>query len=87
MSVDYDRQQSYWKASLRYLVILSFLWFFVSLALPILFVNELNHIKIGGVPLGFWFSTQGSMMVMVILLFIYVALMNRLDKNYDFDEE
>ncbi len=84
-----EKQQNaiaYWKENLRYLLILLFIWFAVSYGAGILFVNQLNFIKIGGFPLGFWFAQQGSIYVFVILIFVYVRLMNKLDKKYGFDE-
>ena len=36
--------------------------------------------------LGFWFSQQGSIFVFVIIIFVYVRLMNKLDKKYDVEE-
>jgi putative solute:sodium symporter small subunit len=39
-----------------------------------------------GFPLGFWFAQQGSIYVFVLLIFIYVVLMNRLDREFDVDE-
>ena len=76
----------YWKANLRYLVILLSIWFIASYGCGILFADSLNAIKIGGFKLGFWFAQQGSMYVFVILIFIYVRLMNKLDKKYGYDE-
>jgi putative solute:sodium symporter small subunit len=52
----------------------------------IFFVEQLNVIKIGGFPLGFWFAQQGSVYVFVILIFVYVRMMNTLDKEYGVDE-
>ena len=49
-------------------------------------MEPLNHIRIGGFKLGFWFAQQGSMYVFVILIFVYVRLMNRLDRAHDVDE-
>ena len=46
-------------------------------------VNELNQIKIAGFKLGFWFAQQGSIYVFVILIFVYIFLMNKLDKKYN----
>jgi putative solute:sodium symporter small subunit len=46
----------------------------------------LNAIKIGGFPLGFWFAQQGSIYVFVVLIFVYVALMKKLDKEFDVEE-
>ena len=36
----------------------------------------------GGFKLGFWFAQQGSIYIFVLLIFVYVFLMNRLDKKY-----
>jgi putative solute:sodium symporter small subunit len=76
---------SYWKTNLKYLVILLSVWFLVSFGAGILFRDALDTIQIGGFKLGFWFSQQGSIYVFVILIFIYVRLMNKLDKQYGFD--
>jgi len=46
-------------------------------------VDELNQIKIAGFKLGFWFAQQGSIYVFVLLIFVYISLMNRLDKKYN----
>ncbi len=59
----------------------------VSYGAGILFKDALDAFKIGGFPLGFWFAQQGSIYVFVILIFVYVRLMNKLDKKYGYDEE
>jgi putative solute:sodium symporter small subunit len=35
-----------------------------------------------GFPLGFWFATQGSILTFVVLVFVYVKLMNDLDRKF-----
>ncbi len=79
--------QQYWKKNLRYLFILLSIWFIVSYGCGILFADTLNTIKIGGFPLGFWFAQQGAIYVFVVLIFVYVIWMNRLDKEFDVDEK
>ncbi len=79
--------QQYWKKNLRYLLILLSIWFVVSYGCGILFADSLNAIKIGGFPLGFWFAQQGSIYIFCILIFVYVWLMNKLDKEFDVDEK
>ena len=74
--------QEYWKKNLKYFVILLSIWFTVSFGFGILLIDELNQIKIGGFKLGFWFAQQGSIYVFVTLIFIYIGLMNKLDKKY-----
>lgn len=78
--------KDYWKTNLRYLSILLVIWFLVSYGCGILFADSLNSIQIGGFKLGFWFAQQGAIYVFVVLIFVYVSLMNKLDKKYDVDE-
>jgi len=79
--------KQYWKKNLTYLGILLAIWFIVSFGAGILFVEPLNAIRIGGFKLGFWFAQQGSIYVFVVLIFVYVWLMNKLDKEFDVDEK
>ena len=83
---DSERSKAYWRANIKYVLLLLIIWFLVSYGAGILFKEELDSIKIGGFKLGFWFAQQGSMYVFVILIFVYVSLMNKLDKKYGYDE-
>ncbi|PQB08927.1 hypothetical protein BST83_00775 [Polaribacter filamentus] len=80
-----EKAKAYWKENIRYVIILLAIWFIVSFAAGILFKDELNSIRMGGFKLGFWFAQQGSMYVFVVLIFVYVSLMNKLDKKYGYD--
>lgn len=77
-----SKNNSYWKLNIRYLVVLLTIWFLVSYGFGILWVEELNQISLGGFKLGFWFAQQGSIYVFIVLIFVYVWLMNRLDKRF-----
>jgi putative solute:sodium symporter small subunit len=81
-----DARRQYWIRNLTYVAVLLAIWFIVSYGFGILFVEQLNAIRIGGFKLGFWFAQQGSIYVFVILIFVYVRLMNRLDRRFEFDE-
>ena len=81
-----NKSKAYWKENIRYLLILLTIWFLVSFGAGIIFKNFLNEFKFGGFKIGFWFAQQGAMYVFVILIFIYVRLMNRLDKKYGYDK-
>lgn len=85
--MDKDKQKEYWHANLRYVAILLSIWFVVSYVCGIFLVELLNNITLGGFKLGFWFAQQGSIYVFVVLIFVYVWLMNRLDKKYGVYEE
>ncbi|HSK17579.1 MAG TPA: DUF4212 domain-containing protein [Longimicrobiales bacterium] len=80
---------AYWRRNLRYLATLLAIWFAVSYGAGILLAEPLNRFRIPGTgfPLGFWFAQQGSIYVFVLLIFVYVLLMNRLDREFDVDEE
>lgn len=81
-----NKSKAYWKENIRYLFVLLSVWFLVSFVAGIIFKDVLNDLKLGGFKLGFWFAQQGSMYVFVILIFIYVRLMNKLDKKYGYDK-
>ena len=78
--------KAYWKENVKYLTILLTIWFLVSFCCGILFKDFLDQFSLGGFKLGFWFAQQGSIYVFVILIFVYVRLMNKLDKKYGYDE-
>jgi len=80
-----EHQTAYWKQNLKYLAVLLSVWFLVSFVFGILLVEQLNAVKLGGFKLGFWFAQQGSIYVFVLLIFIYIRLMNALDKKYNLD--
>jgi putative solute:sodium symporter small subunit len=72
----------YWQENLRIIFALLSIWFLVSFGFGIIFSEWLDQFKIGGFKLGFWFAQQGSIFFFVILIFIYVHLMNKLDEKY-----
>jgi len=82
-----SKKKQYWRENIRYVLILLSIWFLVSYGAGILFKDALDTIRIGGFKLGFWFAQQGSIYVFVILIFVYVYLMNRLDRKYHFDQD
>ena len=77
-----SKKDSYWKENIRILIFLLSIWFLVSFGFGILLSDWLDQFQIGGFKLGFWFAQQGSIYFFVFLIFIYIYLMNRLDKRY-----
>ena len=80
------KSKKYWRQNLKYLAILLGIWFIVSYGFGILLKDELDQVSLGGFKLGFWFAQQGSIYVFVVLIFVYVWLMNRLDRKYGYEE-
>ncbi|MCC5943614.1 MAG: DUF4212 domain-containing protein [Bernardetiaceae bacterium] len=87
MSTQEENMKAYWKMNLLYLSVLLSIWFIVSYGCGILFLDTLNEYTLGGFKLGFWFAQQGSIYVFVVLIFVYVYLMNKLDQKFDVDEK
>ena len=83
------RHKAYWRRNIRYVGILLSIWFVVSYGCGIVFAEALNAFRIPGTnfPVGFWFAQKGSISVFVVLIFICVRLMNRLEREFDLDEK
>jgi putative solute:sodium symporter small subunit len=80
-------KNAYWQANLRLMLGLLSIWFIVSFGFGILLFDYLNQFKFYGWKLGFWFSQQGAIYFFVLLIFIYVWQMNRLDRRFGVEEE
>ncbi|MEM1213472.1 MAG: DUF4212 domain-containing protein [Planctomycetota bacterium] len=72
-------KRRYWRANVQTMVLLLGLWAFVGLGCGILWADWLNQWQLGGIPLGFWFAQQGSILVFVGIILVYAIVMNRLD--------
>ena len=81
-----DRNRDYWRANLRLVFALLAIWFTVSFGFGILLVEPLNRIPFFGFKLGFWWAQQGAIYVFVILIFVYVFAMRRIDRRYGVDD-
>ena len=77
---------SYWKRNLSIIRNLMIVWVLVSFVASIILGPALNNITLGSLPLGFWFAQQGSIIVFVILIFVYCWIMDRVDKEFNVDE-
>jgi putative solute:sodium symporter small subunit len=81
-----ERAAAYWKANMRLIAILLSIWAIVSYGCGILFIEQLNAIKIGQIGLGFWFAQQGAIYVFVVLIFVYAKMMDKLDRKFGMGE-
>ena len=79
--------KNYWKENISLIIKCLTIWFIVSYGCSIIFVEVLNNIRLGGYKLGFWFAQQGSIYIFVILIFVYIKQMDRLDAEYSVSEE
>ncbi|MBQ0758645.1 MAG: DUF4212 domain-containing protein [Zhongshania sp.] len=79
--------KAYWRENIKLLLSLLFIWALVSFGFGILFADALNNFHFFGFKLGFWFAQQGAIYTFVVLIFVYVYKMNRLDEKYDVQED
>ena len=77
----------YWRENVKLVGVLLAIWFTVSFGAGILFVDFLNTVQFGGFKLGFWFAQQGSIVVFVILIFVYAARMRVIEKRLGLSDE
>ena len=74
------------QANIRLVLGLLSIWFLVSFGCGILFVDFLDQFQFFGFNIGFWFAQQGSIYVFVILIFVYIHRIKKLEQTFDNDE-
>jgi len=79
--------KDYWKANIKLLTVLLSIWLVIWFGFGIILSDFLDQFSIGGFKLGFWFAQQGSIYGFVILIFVYVYAMKRLEKKLDQKEK
>lgn len=77
----------YWKKNISLILWLLVVWFVVSFAAGIIFVDQLDTISLFGYPLGFWFAEQGSIYAFIVLIVVYTVRMNQLDRQFGVRED
>jgi putative solute:sodium symporter small subunit len=79
------KHHEYWRKNLFITAILLAIWF-VATFVEGWYARDLNNITFLGFPLGFYMSAQGSLIIYVVIIFIYARYMNNLDKVYGVHE-
>jgi len=79
-----ERQRAYWRRNLRLTLTLLSVWFVVTFVGGF-YAAELNTLSFLGFPLGFYLFAQGSLLIYLVIIVIYVFAMNRLDRQFRID--
>ena len=79
-----DRQRAYWRRNLTLTLTLLSVWFGVTF-IGGYYARELNALSFMGFPLGFYLFAQGSLLIYLVIIVIYVFAMNRLDRQFRVD--
>jgi putative solute:sodium symporter small subunit len=80
------KHQEYWRRNLVVTAILLLIWF-IATFVEGWYARELNSISFLGFPLGFYMSAQGSLIIYVAVIWYYAHYMNKLDVEYNVQEE
>lgn len=72
----------YWRRNIAIMSVLLVIWAAAGLGAGVLWADTLNAWSLGGIPLGFWFAQQGSILIFVVLILVYALMLNRLDRQH-----
>ena len=70
----------YWARTSTLMWIMFALWLFFSFGVHY-FVGTLNQITFLGFPLGFYMAAQGSLIVFVVMLFLFAKRQDTIDRE------
>ena len=79
---------AHWEKTTRLMFIHLGIWFFFGYVVH-MFVKPLNTIIIPvlNFPLGFYMAAQGSLIVFVVMLFLFAKQQDRIDREFGMAEE
>lgn len=72
--------RKYWRFNVALIATLMTLGFLVSFVLPLM-APALEHVRLGGFRLPFYFGAQGAILVYLALIVVYILLMQRADRR------
>jgi putative solute:sodium symporter small subunit len=83
-----QREEAHWAKTSRLMFTHLGVWFFFGFVIH-MFVKPLNNIVIPilGFPLGFYMAAQGSLIVFVVMLFLFAKQQDKIDREFGFAEE
>jgi putative solute:sodium symporter small subunit len=83
-----EREEAHWRKTSRLMWTHLGVWFFFGYVIH-MFVVPLNKIVIPilNFPLGFYMAAQGSLIVFVVMLFMFAKQQDKIDREFGFAEE
>jgi putative solute:sodium symporter small subunit len=82
------KEEAHWRETTRLMLTHLGIWFFFGYVVH-MFVIPLNKIQIPilGFPLGFYMAAQGSLIVFVVMLFVFAWQQDRIDRQHGVAED
>ena len=83
-----NNDEIHWLRTTNLMLVHLGIWFFFGFIIH-MFVNVLNKftIPILHFPLGFYMAAQGSLIVFVVMLFVFAKQQNKIDREYGVAED
>jgi putative solute:sodium symporter small subunit len=81
-----ERHREYWRRNITLTLALLGVWFVATFVMAY-FARPLAEITLFGWPLSFYMGAQGSLIVYVVVIFVYAKRMAQLDREYGVQEE
>jgi putative solute:sodium symporter small subunit len=83
-----SNEEAHWNKTTRLMFTHLGIWFFFGYVIH-MFVVPLNKIVIPilGFPLGFYMAAQGSLIVFVVILFLFARQQDEIDREHGYAEE
>lgn len=75
------QKRAYWRRTRALALVLVTTWFIAAFLIHVA-APAFNQVRFLGFPLGFYIAAQGSLIVFVIILVVYVARQDRLDRDF-----
>ena len=82
------KEEAHWRKTTNLMLTHLGIWLFFGYVIH-MFVVPLNKIIIPvlGFPLGFYMAAQGSLIVFVVMLFLFAKQQHKIDQEYGFSED
>ena len=81
-----ENDKAHWDDTTRLMLIHLGIWIFFGYIIH-MFVNVLNKVTIIGFPFGFYMAAQGSLIVFVVMLFVFAKQQDAIDRKYGVAED
>jgi putative solute:sodium symporter small subunit len=84
--MDQSRIERHWARTSRMMWTMLALWAFFGFIIHA-FVWQLNAFEFAGFPLGFYMAAQGSLIVFVVMLFVFAWRQDAIDREENMAED
>lgn len=81
-----ERAREYWRRTSNLMWVMLAIWFLAGFVVH-MFAPALNQVTFFGFPLAFYMAGQGSLLIFVIAVFWYARQQNRIDEDFDVNDE